>query len=43
MVDVFRRGSVSVPFSDIETQKSFIRVSLGDFNKASKIGVEISD
>jgi len=39
VVDVFRSGCISVPFSDVETKESFIGVCLRLVHKVFEIGI----
>ena len=43
MVDVFRGGCISIPFSDIKTEKSFIGMVLRVFDQAFEVDIEIRD
>ena len=43
VVDIFGRGSVSVPFLDVEGQERFVNVVGGSHNKLLKILVQIND
>jgi hypothetical protein len=43
MVDVFGGGSISVPFSDVESEESFVCVFLRLVYEFFKVGIEVCD
>jgi hypothetical protein len=43
MVDVFGSGSISVPFSDVESEEGFVCVFLRLVYKFFKVGIEVCD